>query len=706
MTDDFPLRSAITRRFTLGVPRDIGISPDGGRVVFLRSRSGSDPVTCLWVLDVGSGRERLLADPATLGVDAEDLPPEERARRERSREQAGGIVGWAGDDRLETIVFTLSGSLWVLDVGTGSARALATPAGVIDPRPSPDGARVAYVVGGTLRVQELGSGADRAVAEPDGPDVTWGLAEFAAAEEMDRDRGFWWAPDGSAVLAQRTDESMVARWHIGDPADPAVEPAVVRYPAAGTANAVVTLHVLGLDGTRIGVPVEDEYLAEVTWDRQALIITTMPRDQRVLRFRRVDPRTGTTELLAEETDPAWVDVQPGLPRHLADGTLVRLGVSDDARRLVVGDRPVTPPNLQVMDLLSVDGDRVLMRASDDPTTSGLWTWRPGTVAEGPVARGTLERVGPTEAGVWSGRLRGGTLVVTGQTLASSTSSVTVTAGDGTPRELRSLAESPGIQPNVRLLRLGARRLATALLLPTDHVPGSRRLPVVLDPYGGPGHARVLSAGGAYLIPQWFADQGYAVIVADGRGTPGRGPGWERAVLRDLAGPVLEDQVDALLAVASEHPDDLDLARVAIRGWSFGGYLALLADPASPGRVPGRDRGRAGHGLALVRRVLHGALPGSPGQRCRCLRAELGPRGRGQASRLPDAHPRPRGRQRGARPRPSAVRRAAGRGSATRVRAPHGRHPHGWVGGRDREPVSARARLPAPRPGRLSAPPGA
>jgi dipeptidyl-peptidase-4 len=544
----------------------VGISPDGSRVVFLRSRSGVDPVTCLWTVDVGTGEERVLADPAVLGVDAEDLPPEERARRERAREQAGGIVRWVSDHAITTIGFTLGGALWVLDVARGTARTLPTPAGVVDARLSGDGTKVAYVVAGTLRIHDLITGGDHELASPDGPDITWGIAEFAAAEEMDRERGFWWSPDGTAVLAQRTDESGVERWHIGDPADPAAEPDAVRYPAAGTANAVVSLRLFRLDGSSVDVAVEDEYLAEVTWDSHALIITTMPRDQRALRFRAVDTATGTTRLIAEHTDPAWVDVQPGLPRHLCDGTIVRLGIADDAHALVVGDRPVTPPALQVVDVTSVDGQRVVLRAFDEPGSVGVWTYD--------HEAGSLERVSPEGPGVWSGRLRGGTLVLSGATLERTGSEVRYQGPQGSG-VIRSLAEKPGFAPHVTIQRVGARSLSAAVLFPSGHAPGSRRLPVLLDPYGGPGHARVLAAANAYLMPQWFADQGFVVIIADGRGTPGRGPAWERAVLGDLAGPVLEDQVDALHAVAAAHPDDLDLARVAIRGWSFGGHLAAL-----------------------------------------------------------------------------------------------------------------------------------
>jgi dipeptidyl-peptidase-4 len=99
--------------------------------------------------------------------------------------------------------------------------------------------------------------------------------------------------------------------------------------------------------------------------------------------------------------------------------------------------------------------------------------------------------------------------------------------------------------------------------------------VLLDPYGGPHHQRVVRHRGAYLTSQWFADQGFAVLVVDGRGTPGRGSAWDRAIRGDLA-LVLDDQVDALRAATELRPRELDLERVAIRGWSFGGYLAALA----------------------------------------------------------------------------------------------------------------------------------
>jgi dipeptidyl-peptidase-4 len=567
VTDSFPRRQARTRRFTLGAPRGFTVSPDGERVVFLRSRGGTDPVTCLWTLDLATGEERLVADPHELDSrPEEDLPPEERARRERSREQAGGVVGYATDRPVTMAAFALSGQLYVADFAAGlTPRLVETPGGVIDPRPDPHGRHVAYVSGGALHVHDLTARTTTTLAEPDGEHVTFGLADFVAAEEMGRMRGYWWSPDGDALLVARVDDGPVQRWHIADPANPDRTPTAVAYPAAGTPNARVSLQIRRLDGGSTEVTWDadrDEYLVHAVWDAHGLLIVVQPRDQRALRVLRVDPDTGATSPVHEQTDPAWVEIVPGVPAHTASGALVTVADGDGARRLVVDDEAVTPPSLQVRDVADVDDDVVLFRASEDPTSVGLWTWGPdGLAALTP------------DPGMHSGRLVGGTLVVARQGLDADGTTTVVHRG-GAERTITSFAEPPGLQPQITLLRAGKRELRTALLLPSGHEPGTR-LPVLMDPYGGPHAQRVLAARGAHLTSQWFADQGFAVVVVDGRGTPGRGPEFERAVRGDLAGPVLDDQVDALHAAADRYPD-LDLTRVGIRGWSFGGYLAALA----------------------------------------------------------------------------------------------------------------------------------
>src|ERR1700760_2417396 len=109
MTESFPRQQARTRGFRLGVPRAFQVSPDGGRVTFLRSAAGGAPAPCLWETSVADGTERLVADPRALGADEENLPPEERARRERVRETAAGIVAYSTDRDAPLAVFALSG---------------------------------------------------------------------------------------------------------------------------------------------------------------------------------------------------------------------------------------------------------------------------------------------------------------------------------------------------------------------------------------------------------------------------------------------------------------------------------------------------------------------------------------------------------------------------------------------------------------------
>jgi len=405
----------------------------------------------------------------------------------------------------------------------------------------------------------------------DDPEVTWGLAEFLAAEEMDRGRGFWWAPDGRRLAVARADTTPVRRFHLTDPANPAIAPVVLPYPAAGSANADVGLHVLDLDGGRAEVAWDREafpYLASVGWEPGGpLTLLVQSRDQTATRVLAADPGTGATTELAAQHDPAWVELVPGVPAWL-DGRLV-LTADDpacDTRRLTVDGRPVTPPGLQVTQVVAAAAGAVLVAGGEEPTEIHLWRVVPGAAPERLTAG----------AGQHAATAAGPVLVVTRSDLEHDTTATTVHAPGRPPLPIRSAAHAPGLVPRPQLLRAGPRELRCALLLPDrPGAAGAGSLPVLLDPYGGPHHRQVLATRDRFLVSQWFADQGFAVLVTDGRGTPGRGPAWERAVWRDLAGPVLDDQVEALHAVAAG-PPELDLSRVAIRGWSFGGYLAALA----------------------------------------------------------------------------------------------------------------------------------
>ncbi|WP_405648202.1 prolyl oligopeptidase family serine peptidase [Streptomyces sp. NBC_00019] len=588
-SDSFPRRHARTQRFTLGAPRAFAVAPDGSRVVFLRSSSGTDRASSLWVLDPADGGERVAADPrALLGGASEDLSPQERARRERSREGGAGIVGYATDTAVELASFALSGRLFVAELRAGTARELPAPGPVIDPRPSPDGRFVAYVTRGALRITGTEGEGDRALAEPESEQVTYGLAEFIAAEEMGRSRGFWWSPESDLLLVARADDTPVRRWWISDPARPERDPQHVAYPAAGTANAEVRLFVIGLDGARTEVSWDRKrypYLAHVHWSAAgAPLLLVQARDQRSQLFLAVDPESGATRMVHADEDPTWLDLFPGVPCWSPSGRLVRIADEGGARVLAVGERPLTGPQLHVRAVLDVSDDDVLVSASAGERAAAPET---GEVHVYRVNELGMERVSQ-EPGVHSAVRAGGVTVLVSATPGRAGARAQVLRDGKRTSTVTSYAEDPGMSPRMILTEGGARRIPCAVLLPRDH-DGATPLPVLMDPYGGPHGPRVLAAHNAHLTSQWFADQGFAVVVADGRGTPGRSPAWEKAIHHDLT-VSLDDQVEALESLAKSYP--LDLSRVAIRGWSYGGWLA---------------------GLAVLRRpdVFHAGIAGAP-----------------------------------------------------------------------------------------------
>ncbi|WP_405747387.1 prolyl oligopeptidase family serine peptidase [Streptomyces sp. NBC_01525] len=557
--ESLPHQFLRTRRFALGAPDRFTVSPDGATVLFLRTASGGDPVRRLWALDTASGRERLLFDPAD---PAHGAGP-----------SGDGVTAYATDAAVSLAACLCGAALWAVDVATGRVRALPVTGRPADPRPDPAGRRIAYLADGALRVIGADGTGDREIAAPDGPDVRCGVAEYAATASMGRDRGYWWAPDGSRLLVARVDESAVARWYIADPAHPATPPRAVRYPAAGTANAEVTLWLVPADGgTRTEVTLDRAafpYLTAAGWDAYGPFAAVQSRDQRTLRTYAVDAADGRTALLAEQRDPCWVTLVPGTPARTASGALVAhrdTEGADGTRQLTVGGAAATPDGLQVREVLGVSGEEVLFTTSADVVGQALWTWRPDTGAR-PLT---------TAPGVHTGVRGGATLVRVSRAPDRPGATVVVERAGRPDLPVASYAERPVLALRERRLTTTERALRSRLLLPSWHRPGGGRLPVLVDPYAGPALQRVTGDQAPMMfVSQWFAEQGFAVLVTDGRGTPGRSPGWERAVYGDIVSAALEDQAAALTEVLGRFPE-LDPGRVAVRGWSFSGMLAVAA----------------------------------------------------------------------------------------------------------------------------------
>jgi dipeptidyl-peptidase-4 len=472
--------------------------------------------------------------------------------------------------------YCVAGKLFVTNLVTAKTQQINTSEAVFDPRISPDGKHIAYVRDGKLCVCDL-TGTETIVATESQPnvEVTWGQAEFVAGEEMGRQRGFWWSPDSTSLAVCRVDNSPVAMTWIGDPANPKTKPRQHRYPFAGTKNAEVSLHIFNINSNnnttdRIDVQWKQsqfEYLTTVQWTSNGLIVALQNREQTKLQVCAVDTSTGALSTIQTETDEHWIDLVAGSPTLLEDGRLAMCCERNGVRALTVGDHVVTNSDTQVRSIITTTPTSIYFAANPiaDPTVLHVMRC---ALPDLSVSSLTDER------GVHTASVGGDTIVIRSASLLEKRTATRVNGA----HEIPNNAEASLVTPNVTLHRVGPNKIATAVVMPHDH-DGSP-LPILFDPYGGPHAQRVVSASGAYFASQWFANQGFCVVIADGRGTPGRGTQWERDVHHDLATKILEDQIAVLHELPSLVPC-ADTTRVGIRGWSFGGYLAALAVLRAP-----------------------------------------------------------------------------------------------------------------------------
>ena len=577
-SDTFPRQFARTQRLTVGEPRNIVVSPDGARVVFCRSLGGSDAVNSLYVLDVATSTETCVADmhaQHSSSANSKLDTSAEQARRERAREGASGIVSYSCDDQVLNAAYCVAGQLFVTNLVTAVTHKIETSDAIFDPRISPNGKHIAYVRDGKLCVCDL-TGTEiivAAEAEPNN-DITWGQAEFVAAEEMGRQRGYWWSPDSTAIAACRVDNSPVAMTWIGDPANPMTQPRPHRYPFAGTNNANVSLHIFTINAdnnsSRVDVQWQQsqlEYLTSVQWTRSGLIIALQNREQTKLEVCAVHTSTGALSTIRTETDEHWIDLVAGSPALLADGRLAMCCERNGVRALTIDDHVVTSSEIQVRNIIATTPTAIYFGANPiaDPTVLHVMQCN---LTDLTVSWLT------TDAGVHTAAVGGDTVVIRSATLSEVRTATRVNG----KHQIANNAETCLLTPNVTMHRIGANKIATAIVLPNNH--DSSPLPILFDPYGGPHAQRVLCASSAYFASQWFANQGFCVVIADGRGTPGRGTQWERDVHYDLATKILDDQIEVLRELPTLVPC-ADTTRVGIRGWSFGGYLAALAVLRAP-----------------------------------------------------------------------------------------------------------------------------
>lgn len=595
--DDFLRELAHTRSYLAGRPVGAKLTPDAKAVLFLRSPPTSNEQT-LHALDVATGQAKELLTPAQLlqGA-AERLTAAERAMLERQRVSARGFTSFKLSPDGARLLVPLSGGLYLVERASLGVQKLATgPGACITPTFSHDGKLVAYVREHDVHAVTLATNKEHRVTRGGTGDKPHGLAEFVAQEEMSRFDGFWLSPDGKTVAYQQTDHAGMERFTIADPMHPEQAPETVPYPRPGKLNAQVRLGLVPIGGgktTWVGWDAKAfPYLATVKWPKQGpLTLVVQNREQTVAQVLAVDPKSGKTALLHEERDEAWLNLAQEVPRWLEDGSgflwmternggpeLELRGKDGALLRTVLPVSAAWAPDGSSGKSFHVVGAlaEVLFTGGPNPTESHLYRRK----ADGAVEPLSPWGKGPMLEGLVAASDDGQVLVVSA-TDARHMPRTAVFRGDlSRVAELPSVAVEPKLEPQLELRKLGGEAGPWAAILRPRAFKAGKKLPVILQVYGGPGHLEVLATMRQNLLSQWLADRGYLVVKFDGRGTPRRGRAWERAIRGDFATPIMADQVAALAELGKLVPE-ADLKRVGVYGWSFGGYLAALLGMARP-----------------------------------------------------------------------------------------------------------------------------
>ena len=578
------------------VPRGVKLSPDGRWLTVLRARTDDRERYDLWGFDRNSGKWRMLVDSKALGS-GKELSEAEKMQRERQRiGDLKGVVNydWAADS--SAVLVPLDGDLYLAHLDGRTERLTQTTEAELNPALSPKGAYVSFV-----RDQRLWTGRVGGAAVPVSPaesadTVHWGEAEFVAQEEMARTTGYWWSPDDARIAVERFDDApvgIVTRTAIGAESTKTFQQ---RYPVAGSANALVSLYVMKPDGSgRVQVnlgPDSDIYLGRVDWapDGKVLYVQRENRTQSRLDMLAVDPATGKAHVLFSERAAAgsWINLSDNY-RFLKDGSLIWWSERDGFGHLYHYKngkwQQLTKGAWVVTALVGVDekAGRVFFTATKDDVLA------PQIYALDPAHPDKVTLLSEPDFAHTA------SMDKAGQTLLISRSSPgqppQVYAADRTGKRIAWVEENKLDSAHPYAPYLASHRVTTFGTIKgpdgthlhwkmiTPVMKPGKRYPVFFEHYGGP-HSQTVTRGWGGGLAQAIVAKGYIFFEIDNRGSANRGVKFESAINRAMGSVEVEDQkAGALFLKGLPYVNG---SRIAIYGWSYGGYMTLKMLEADPG----------------------------------------------------------------------------------------------------------------------------
>ncbi|MHB1923700.1 MAG: S9 family peptidase [Acidimicrobiales bacterium] len=583
----------------MSYPTRIAFSADDTWLTYLHNPEGG-LTQQLFVVDLASGDTHQLFGPGE--EPQEELSLDEQLRKERARELAGGVTRYWWAEQGERLLIPSRAGLHLLEGPTGEPRAIldADSGPVLDPRLAPDGSTVAFGRDGDIYLLDVATSEVRRITESGDPaaGITYGLAEFIAQEEMDRQHGMWWSKDAAWLAFTEVDESGVAPLriaHLGSDLTGDAAEEVHRYPFVGEANARVRLGVVrvGDAGGRsseaevhwLDLGPDDAYLARVDWTPDGRLVAQVEsRGQRRLDVWRFDPASADRERIWVEEGEPWINLHD-MFHPLDSGGFIWASERTGYRHLWLHDPDGTPQRQLTEGDWVVDSLEAVDEATgrvwfcgnrDDPRQRHLYE----------VSMGGSEPRRLTPAGGYHQVL-----------IDHGTRRFTDTASSLDQPPSVTLRDLSGGEPILTIHDSRDTRIDEMALHPPKwfttpaddgsvlygayYAPAEVPAPTVVSVYGGPHVQRVIDDWSmtANLGIQRLRALGLAVVVLDNRGSARRGLGFEGAVSRHLGDLEVADQVAGVQWAAAA--GITDPARVGITGWSYGGYMSALCLARAP-----------------------------------------------------------------------------------------------------------------------------
>ncbi|KAE8676180.1 calcineurin B-like protein 7-like isoform X1 [Hibiscus syriacus] len=590
-------------------PTSISFSPDDSTIVYLFSPE-QNLSRKVYSFDLNAGKQDLFFSPPDGGLDESNISPEEKLRRERSRERGLGVTRyeWVKTiSKKKTIMVPLPGGIYFQDF-SGSEPVLklrsTSSSPIIDPHLSPDGTMLAYIKDYELHVLNLLYNEQRQLTYgANGSTVTHGLAEYIAQEEMDRKTGYWWSLDGKFIAFTEVDYSEIPLFRIMHQGKSSVGLEAQEdhaYPFAGASNVKVRLGVVSTSGSPVtwmdlicgGPNYDDEYLARVNWmHANFLIVQILNRSHSKLKILKFDIKTGQKNVVMVEELKPWINLHDCFT-PLDKGGFIWASENTGFRHLYLHDAngiflgPITEGDWMVEQIAGINETAGLVYFTgnlDGPLESHLY-----------YAKLCPDENSTMQAPVRLTHGKGKHVVVLDHHMQKFVD--IYDSLDSPPRVslcnliggsvIMSIYEPPSIIPGIEKLQLESpeivhieandgTRLYGALYKPDATRFGPPPYKTLVSVYGGPGVQLVYNSwiNTVDMRAQYLRSKGILVWKLDNRGTARRGLKFEGFLKGNIGGVDAKDQltgVEWLIKQGLAKP-----GHIGLYGWSYGGYLSAM-----------------------------------------------------------------------------------------------------------------------------------